>query len=128
MNKSEMGPGAPKTPERESPKIEFPQDIETVKKMQNKLKDYKQRLESQKSKIDPHKAPEQVFQMLADTHYKIAVLEKLLLEGSVDAHQLSRELNEKDGQFDIEAFENACGVIEDYSTTGGKRVTGSAGF
>ena len=128
MRNLEGDPDISKTPEQESPKIEFPKDIEIVERMQEKLKDYKQRLESEKSKIGPHKAPEQVFSTLADTKYKITVLEKLLLEGSVDTHQLSRELDEKDGQLDQQAFENACAVIEDYATTGGKRVVGGSGF
>ena len=114
--------------EKESPKIELPRNFETIERLQNKLKDYKQRLESKKAKVDPYKAPEQTFRVFAGTKYKIAVVEKLLLEGDVDTHQLSLELGEKDGQFDKQAFENACSVIKDYVATGGKGVTGGTGF
>ncbi len=116
------------SPEKESPKIEFPNNIDTIKKLQDKLKEYRQRLEVQKKGIDQYKSPEQIFQRLADSHYKIAVVEKLLLEGVVDIHELSRELNEKDGQFDSSAFSNACAVIEDYSKTGGKSIVGRTGL
>ena len=117
-----------KASEKESPKIELPRNFKTIERLQDKLKDYKQRLESKKDKVDPYKAPEQTFRVFAGTKYKIAVVEKLLLEGNVDTHQLSLELGEKDGQFDKQAFENACSVIKDYVTTGGKRVTGGTGF
>lgn len=117
-----------KMEKEESPKIELPKDAEVVKRLQNKLKDYKQRLAEEKKKIDPYKAPEQVFHILADTNYKIAVLEKVLLEGEVNTFELSRELNSQDGQFDSGAFNNACGVIEDYCSTGGKNTRGGTGF
>jgi hypothetical protein len=113
---------------QESPKIKLPKDPEIIKKLQNKLRDYKQRFASEQQKIDGHKAPEQVFHILADTNYKIAVLEKVLLEGEASTHELSRELNAKDGQFDAHAFNNACGVVEDYCSTGGKNTRGGTGF
>ena len=117
-----------KQEKQESPKIELPKNPEIIKRLQNKLKDYKQRLAEKKKKIDAYKAPEQVFHILADTNYKIAVLEKVLLEGEVSMHELSRELNAKDGQFDAHAFNNACGVVENYCSTGGKNARGGSGF
>lgn len=134
MKSPEQGLGDPsetkiESPEKKSPKIELPSDIETIRKLQKKLREYKTRLEEEKGqKIKTHTAPEQDFVALADTHYKIAVLEKLLLEGSVNTYELSRELNEADGMFDASAFDNACGVIEDYVETGGERNVGGTGF
>ena len=55
-------------------------------------------------------------------------LEKLLEKGKVDAWELSRELQKKDGHVDVAAFESACGVINDYCTTGGNHVRGGTGF
>ncbi|MBT9144063.1 MAG: hypothetical protein DDT29_02477 [Dehalococcoidia bacterium] len=107
----------------ESPKIKFPEDITKVKSLQEKLAEYKERLGTQMKK-DPHKVPE----LFTDTNYKIAVLEKLLTDGEVNTHELSRELNEKYGGFNVDDFNNACAVIEDYAKTGGKEVTGGTGL
>ncbi len=107
----------------ESPKIKFPEDITKVKSLQEKLAEYKERLGTQMKK-DPHKVPE----LFTDTNYKIAVLEKLLTDGEVNTYELSRELNEKYGGFNVDDFNNACAVIEDYAKTGGKEVTGGTGL
>ncbi|HOX10819.1 MAG TPA: hypothetical protein P5323_04025 [Candidatus Moranbacteria bacterium] len=107
----------------ESPKIKFPENINIVKALQGKLAEYKERLGAQ-MKEDPYKAPE----LFTDTNYKIAVLEKLLTDGEVNTHELSRELNEKYGGFSVGDFDNACAVIEDYTKTGGKEVAGGTGL
>lgn len=113
--------------ERESSAIELPDDIETIKKMRDKLKIYRERLEANKTQM-MWQAPEVIFNASAGTNYKIALVEKLLLEGNVKTHELSQELTEKDGQFDDESFENACNVINDYIKTGGKNTRGGSGF
>jgi hypothetical protein len=109
--------------EPKSPLIELPKDLELLEKLRRKLQEYKQRLETEKAQ-SPYQAPE----TFADTHYKIAVLGKLLSEGSVSTYDLSRELNERDGYFDANAFQNACSVIHDYATTGGQAVDGGTGL
>ena len=105
------------------PKIKFPENIETVKALQDKLAEYKNRLKLQREE-KPFKAPES----FTDTNYKIAILERLLLEGEVDTHDLSRELHKKDKFVDATHFENACAVINDYVKTGGKHVRGGSGI
>ena len=112
-----------------SPKIKLPKDPDLVKRLQDKLEEYKQRLEKEKKEVDDgYRAPELVIHMLAETNYKIAVLEKLFLEGEVNTYELSRELNSRDKQLNSDAFNNACGVIDDYCTTGGKNTQGGSGF
>ena len=113
---------------QKSPKIKLPENSEMVQRLQDKLGDYKQRLEYEESEIDPYKAPETVFSMLVDTRYKIAVLEKLLNDGEVNTFELSKELNDQDGRLDTQAFNNACAVIDDYCKTGGKNVRGGTGL
>jgi hypothetical protein len=73
---------------------------------------------------DYYKAPES----FAYVNYKIAVLEKLLTYGEVDIHELFRELNEKFSGLDVDAFNNACAVIQDYVKTGGKESHGGTGL
>lgn len=114
--------------EKQSPKIELPKDSKIITNLESKLEEYKQRFEEQKKQILKNQSPEAVFLMLADTHYKIVVCEKLLLYNVVNTNELSRQLSQQDGQFDSSAFDNACGVIEDYITTGGKETFGSTGF
>lgn len=125
----EKDSGLDEKSERGVLEIELPQDVEIVHKMQAKLLEYRERLKSETLGIGPQTSPEQAFLMTADTRYKIAVLERLLLDGKVGTQQLARELNGKDGPlFDPQIFENACRVVEDYVETGGKRTTGGTGF
>ena len=109
--------------EEKGPEINLPEDQNIVKALQNKLVEYKERLVTQ-MKQEPYKAPE----LFADTNYKIAVLEKLLVEGKVNTYELSRQLKEKYGGVDVASFDNACAVIEDYAKTGGKEVRGGTGL
>lgn len=108
---------------KESPKINFPEDINIVKALQKKLSEYKERL-SAEIKKDPYKAPE----FFIDTNYKIAILEKLLINGEVNTYELSKELNKKFGGLDIETFKNACSIIKDYAETGGENISGGTGL
>lgn len=108
--------------------IEFPSDQETVKHLQEKLQEYKQRLLDKKKKLTPYMAPEVVFNKLADTQYKIAVCETLLLEGGVDVKKLAQELSNRDAYYDPGLFDNAIRVIDDYIKTSGQSVMASTGF
>lgn len=98
-------------------RIKFPENIEMVKALQEKLAEYKNRLVLQKEK-NPHRPPE----TFTDTNYKIAVLEKLLTDGEVSAYKLFEELLEKDGSLNEGVFENALAVISDYVQTGGENA------
>jgi len=112
----------------ESPKIFLSKDRKIIEKLENKLLDYRQRLKKYEKMVDLNKSPEENFQIIGDTNYKIAVLEKLLREGFVDTHELAREINKKDDFFDSVIFNRACRVINDYSQTGGKNNYGGTGF
>lgn len=102
-------------------KIELPKDPELVSKLKNKLGEYRDRQASEKREITHYLAPTERFSMFLEK-YKLAVLEKLLHDGMVDINDLSRELNEKDGKFDEDAYKSACNVIKDYCDTGGENV------
>lgn len=102
----------------ESPILSLPADEGRVDQLRKKLAEYE-------SRIDGFRAPE--LQMGAVC--KKAVLERLLRDGTVNTHELSRELVQQYGSgFDPRAFNNACGVIEDYCQTGGKNVSGGTGL
>ena len=107
----------------DGPKLTMPKDPALVTKLEDKLLDYRTRLDTLREE-NPFKAPES----FTDTNYKIAVLERLLAEGEVDTQQLSRELNEKYGGLDVKVFNNACAVINDYTETGGDSVRGGTGL
>lgn len=107
-----------------SSKIEFPQDIKLVKSLQGKLAEYEERLQKQ-VKENPQKPPE----LFADTKYKIAILQELLLKGEVDGEKLFKKItSESNEAFDFGAFDNAYAVIEDYAKTGGKNTNGGTGL
>lgn len=117
----------------QSPILELPQDPETVERLRRKLEEYKARYEAGKAQMkgDTFIAPEERKKRVADAWHKIAVLSHLLKEGRVNTHDLSRQLEREDeeGIYSPEHFDNACGVIEDYVTTGGENVrSSSTGF
>lgn len=102
----------------ESPVIIFPKDETRQQQLRDKLIEYRGR-------IDPYLAPER--QM--DTIYKIAILERLLHDGRVNIRELSRTMAKTHGSnFDVNLFNNACGVIEDYCKTGGKNLHSGTGL
>ncbi|MFA6136297.1 MAG: hypothetical protein WC705_03005 [Candidatus Paceibacterota bacterium] len=108
--------------QEESPIIELPDDQELRQVLENKLAEYNERL-----KKNPYLSPESP--EILDTKHKIAVLEKLLKDGSVNTYNFSKELSEaRDFVFDASFFNNACAVIEDYVKTGGRRTRGGTGL
>ena len=107
-----------------SPVIRIGEDRELLRR---KLEEYKERLKSPTVPLGvAYRAPEALFDF--DTVYKIAVTEALVNTGEVSTYDLSHKLKTKYGFFDSEAFNNACGVVEDYIKTGGKGVRGGTGL
>ena len=98
--------------------ILLPNDETRKQQLRDKLVEYKKRMH-------PYAAPE----LQMDTICKIAVLERLLRDGQVNILDLSWEMTEtyKLG-FDINAFNKACGAIEDYCNTGGVHTRGGTGL
>ncbi len=92
-------------------KITLPEDAKIIEALQTKLEEYKKRLISQQN---------------TSTNYKIAILEKLLLDGEVDTWDVFRKLKQTYGFVDAPTFKNACGVIENY--TKGRSVRGGTGL
>lgn len=90
--------------------IKFPQSIDAIRALQNKLQEYKQRPDS------------------LDRNYKVAVLGKLLTKGEVNKESIALELKERFGSLDIAIFKNAYGVIEDYATNEGLHTMGGTGL
>lgn len=125
LEEARKGMEKDKSKERmESPKIEFPEDIAVVRALQNKLTEYKERLEKQ-IKDNPYKAPE----VFADTKYKITILEELLTKGEVDGEKLFKKItNTSKEVFNFDAYHEAYKVIEDYAKTGGKEIAGGTGL
>lgn len=108
-------------PQKEESKnsIELPKDEVVVQKLRDKLAEYNERL------MKSFKAPEAEM----DTVCKIEVLKTLLEEGVVDIPALEHKMEEEYGTgFSERAFMNACGVIEDYTKTGGAHLYGGTGL
>lgn len=106
---------------KEGPKIKFPEDIGTVRALQNKLAQYEGEL-GFSLKESPGKPPELVKDKRRD--YKIAVLERLLTTGEVDEDKLAKELKEKHGSLDVPSFYGACSAVQDFVKFG---IEGSKG-
>ncbi|OGZ20805.1 MAG: hypothetical protein A2654_00235 [Candidatus Nealsonbacteria bacterium RIFCSPHIGHO2_01_FULL_43_31] len=103
---------------KEAPIIVLTEDATRKKQLENKLKEYKGRM-------DPYRAPE----MQMGTICKIAVLERLLRDGQVNVWDLSVEMAKTYGSgFGTREFNVACAVMEDYCKTGGKNLSGGTGL
>ena len=64
-----------------------------------------------------------------DAIYKVTVLKRLLQDGQVNTYELSLEMAKVHGSsFDVDVFDNACSVIEDYCKTGGANAHGGTGL
>lgn len=102
----------------ESPVLVLTKDKKRLQQLNGKLAEYRGRR-------DPQYPPE----MQMDTICKIAVLERLLRDSRVNTWEFSRELASTYGtSFDVEAFNNACAVVEDYCQTGGQIARGGTGL
>ncbi|MBI2633076.1 MAG: hypothetical protein HYW78_01650 [Parcubacteria group bacterium] len=107
---------------RETKKIKpefltLPDDVERVKKLKIKLKEYYKRLM-------PFKAPE----LQLDTICKITILSRLLKEKEIRTRALYHELRIMYGDECEKPFLNAIGVIDDYCKTGGATVQKGTGL
>ncbi|MEK7503001.1 MAG: hypothetical protein AAB556_00990 [Patescibacteria group bacterium] len=102
----------------ESPILVLPKDETRKQQLRKKLAEYRGR-------IDPSHAPETQMSAICKT----TVLERLLRDGQVKTYDLSLEMAEMYGSgFDVNKFNNACGVIDDYCKTGGQNVSGGTGL
>lgn len=103
---------------KEAPIISLPSDEARRKQLQKKLEEYRGRMQ-------PYHAPELQMENIC----KIAVLERLLRDGQVNAWDFSRELAEEyDSGFDSNDFSLACAIIDDYCKTGGANLRGETGL
>lgn len=102
----------PRSEAIESPVIVLPEDETHKQQLREKLKEYRGRLH-------PHRAPESQMGIIC----KITVMERLFRDGRVVMWDLYRELVTTYGSgFDVNAFSNACGVIESYCKTSGQNL------
>jgi hypothetical protein len=99
----------------QSPVIELPANLDPVhrRRLEAKLAEYRARQDANR-----YQAPE----VDQGTLCKIAVLEAVLGRGCIRTFDFHRELVKKHGFIDPYSFNNACGVINDYITTGGQKV------
>lgn len=104
---------------KESPVwIVLPTDETRKQQLRDKLVEYKKRMV-------PYRAPE----MQMNTICRTTVLEQLLCDSRVNTWELSQKMAETYGSgFDVNAFNEACGVIEDYCKTGGRNLRGGTGL
>lgn len=99
----------------------LPEDKVRVEQLRDKLEEYKKRLSA-------YDHPDLQLQ-LDIGYYKVIILERLLENGWVNTRDFSFELAKKHGvSFNVEFFEKACAVIDDYCKTGGQNVHGGTGL
>lgn len=102
--------------------IRLPEDTDRVAQLRAKHQEYQGRL-------DPFDHPELRARHNWDAFCKEWGLRILLEKGVLDTHTLSLELaREFPDAFDVDGFNNAMGVIDNYVTTGGKGIKRGKGL
>lgn len=115
--------------------IKLPEDKELVGKLKRKRSEYAGRLEQINSYI-PIKNEKQSRMFYNDSkdYYKLAILSEVLDFGKIEMSNLSLEIFNEEKElfgkeiFNLESFNNACEIINDYCVTGGKNVFGGTGL
>lgn len=98
-----------------SPTIRLPEDRALQVRLTAKLEEYRKRVEDERGFKHPELA-HKISLSYRDSLYKAAVLDQLLENGEVRSWDLSLELQKEHGNdFDLERFNNACGVIAAYA-------------
>ena len=118
----------------ESPLLFPPKDVNLKKRLEAKLAEYQSRKNGQ-GKPWEYWHPEQAHMMSAeyrDACYKFDVLSAVLSATGghpVNTFDLSLELVKRYGKsFDVEKFNNACGVIENYLGQASYEQSGGTGL
>ena len=111
-------------------KIILPQDESRRKALENKLQEYKIRLDKIRE-VYPT-IPPQILRKISiqsgGLGYKIDIMENLLEEKELDTQKFSLELSAKDEFFDAENYTLATDIIDDYCRTGGQNLRGGTGL
>ena len=116
----------------QGPKLILPDDEKRVSKLKRKLSEYATRVEDYKKNLErenPTWHPEQIellYKQFSE-YFKLAVLSELLLKEKLDTYAFSLEL-QKDKGFNIQNYDGAGGVINDYCETGGANCQGGTGL
>ncbi|MBM3228412.1 hypothetical protein FJZ20_00800 [Candidatus Pacearchaeota archaeon] len=114
----------------ERPKIILPQDEFRRKALENKLKEYKIRLDKIRE-VYSFTRPQIIRRISIQSGglgYKIDILEHLLEEKELDLQKFSLELGAKDEFFDEKNYKIATDIIDDYCRTGGQNLRGGTGL
>lgn len=114
----------------EAPIITLPDEESRKRSLFYKLREYKNRLDLIKNR-NPYAHSGMIRKISIENGglgYKIDILERLLEKGELDAHTFSLELSERDGFFDVNKYDLAAGIIDDYCRTGGKNLCRGTGL
>ena len=98
--------------------IKLPDNPERVKKLEQKLEEYRVRLAKEKtpgSGATPNH--------INDTTYKIAILANVLEFGEIGVEDIAKQLSEMYGGINRGDFMNAATVVYNYVTAGGSSTT-----
>lgn len=118
----------------ESPIIKLPEDKGRIKKLELKLSEYFGRVARLRDRLTEehynwHPGQIQLFYKSSLDYHKLIILGNLFDRREIDPYELSQRMYEEMGDsFNLNNFNMACGVIDDYCLTGGANVQGSSGF
>ena len=107
-------------------KIVLPNDERVREALRFKMQEYKRRLEGAQRDIFKH--PDLIFMQNTDSAYKFVIAKALLDKGEVDTWELSKAFYGASGYVDVESFNNAADVINNYVRANGRNVRGGTGF
>jgi hypothetical protein len=105
-------------------RIVLPNDLAVRDKLKKKITEYEKRVLKLKEKF--HVNPERSYNSIPGI--KALIARRLCQRGEIETREMAKELTEEYGRLDPEQFNIAAGVINDYCSTGGKRVKKGTGF
>ncbi|MFZ2631322.1 MAG: hypothetical protein WA081_16610 [Desulfosalsimonadaceae bacterium] len=105
-------------------RIVLPNDLAVRDKLKKKITEYEKRVSKLKETL--HVNPERSYNSIPGI--KALIARRLYQRGEIETREMARELTEEYGRIDPDQFNVAAGVINDYCSTGGKKVKKGTGF
>ena len=103
--------------------IVLPNDDAIRDKLQKKITEYEKRVFVLKKKL--HNA-DRCYNSIPG--FKALIARRLFQRGEIETREMAKELTEEYGRLDPKEFNVAASVINDYCSTGGKKVKKGTGF
>ena len=120
----------------EGPILKLPNNQERKSQLKRKLKEYAKRVEKDIKILEqnnPNWHPSQIefFYKKSSSYMKLTVLSELFFQRELNSYELCLKLSNEElikNKKDLDNYNQACGVINDYCETGGANCINGTGL